>query len=149
MGKRDFPLFRLKSFTLISRYDELKLLTKELEADASQAASNAERVYQDSQQQLGSLTRLTKTDTKVFQVRLVFVINCSSSKRFLEMSLFYFMHSFLQQRIFWQGEREALAVSTRMLCCVLLTGPHAAHNVTLPPTQKWVCAVLLSRQLNP
>ncbi|XP_015668611.1 laminin subunit gamma-2 [Protobothrops mucrosquamatus] len=52
---------------LQKKYDELKLLTKELEADASQAASNAERVYQDSQQQFGSLTRLTKIDTKLFQ----------------------------------------------------------------------------------
>lgn len=142
------PLFRLRGFLLICRYDELKLLTKELEADASQAASNAERVYQDSQQQLGSLTPLTKIDTKFFQVRLVFVINCSSSRRFPEMSFFYFIHSFLQQGIFWQGEREALAVSTRMLCCVLLTGPPAAHNVSLLPTQKWFSPVLLSMQLS-
>ncbi|XP_058032258.1 laminin subunit gamma-2 [Ahaetulla prasina] len=52
---------------LHKKYDELKLMTKELEAEASLAASNAERVYQDSQQQLGSLTRLTKTDTQLFQ----------------------------------------------------------------------------------
>uniref|UniRef100_A0A670Y1Y5 Laminin subunit gamma 2 n=1 Tax=Pseudonaja textilis TaxID=8673 RepID=A0A670Y1Y5_PSETE len=66
-GKESSPLFRLKSFILICRYDGLKLLTKELEADANQAASNAERVYQNSQQQLGSLTRFTKTDTKFFE----------------------------------------------------------------------------------
>ncbi|XP_026525046.1 laminin subunit gamma-2 [Notechis scutatus] len=52
---------------LQNKYDELKLLTKELEADANQAASNAERVYQNSQQQLGSLARFTKTDTKFFE----------------------------------------------------------------------------------
>ncbi|XP_007425431.1 laminin subunit gamma-2 [Python bivittatus] len=52
---------------LQKKYDELKLLSSELEADATQAGSNADRVYQDSQQQLGSLTRLAKIDTSFFQ----------------------------------------------------------------------------------
>ncbi|KAG8132815.1 hypothetical protein E2320_010634 [Naja naja] len=66
-GSNRFLILANEAMKLANRYDELKLLTKELEVDANQAASNAEMVYQNSTQQLGSLTRFTKTDTKFFQ----------------------------------------------------------------------------------
>ncbi|KAH0618289.1 hypothetical protein JD844_017345 [Phrynosoma platyrhinos] len=52
---------------LRKKYDEVKLLSSELEADAGKAASDADRIYQSSQLLLGSLARLPKVDTNFFQ----------------------------------------------------------------------------------
>ncbi|XP_062973267.1 laminin subunit gamma-2 [Elgaria multicarinata webbii] len=52
---------------LQKKYNEVKLLSSELEADAGRAASNADKAYQGSQLLLGSLARLPKIDTSFFQ----------------------------------------------------------------------------------
>nr|XP_034979554.1 laminin subunit gamma-2 [Zootoca vivipara] len=52
---------------LHKKYDEIKLLSSQLEADAGKAASDADRVYQRSQMVLDSLARLPKVDTSFFQ----------------------------------------------------------------------------------
>nr|XP_060630471.1 laminin subunit gamma-2 [Anolis sagrei ordinatus] len=52
---------------LQEKYDEVKLLSSALEADAGRAASDANKVYQDSQLLFGSLARLPKVDINFFQ----------------------------------------------------------------------------------
>ncbi|XP_066480634.1 laminin subunit gamma-2 [Tiliqua scincoides] len=52
---------------LQKKYNEVKLLSTELEADASTTAASAERAHQGSQLLLGSLGRLPKVDTSFFQ----------------------------------------------------------------------------------
>lgn len=71
LGSCCFLLFGLIGLLhlLIFRYDELKLLSGELETDAGRAALNADRAYQDSQLLLGSLARLPKVDPSIIQVR--------------------------------------------------------------------------------
>uniref|UniRef100_A0A8D2KTR3 Laminin subunit gamma 2 n=1 Tax=Varanus komodoensis TaxID=61221 RepID=A0A8D2KTR3_VARKO len=61
--------FRLKGCLPICRYEEAKLLSSELEADANRAASSADGAYQGSQSLLLSLAQLSKIDTALFQVR--------------------------------------------------------------------------------
>ncbi|KAL8178114.1 UNVERIFIED_CONTAM: hypothetical protein K2H54_030112 [Gekko kuhli] len=48
-------------------YDEVKLLSSELEADTNRAASSADQAYQSSQLLFSSLARLPKVDTSAFQ----------------------------------------------------------------------------------
>ncbi|XP_053103696.1 laminin subunit gamma-2 [Hemicordylus capensis] len=52
---------------LHKKYDEVKLLSSELEADANRVASNADKAYQGSQLVMGSLGYLPKVDTSFFQ----------------------------------------------------------------------------------
>ncbi|XP_048338443.1 laminin subunit gamma-2 [Sphaerodactylus townsendi] len=52
---------------LQKKYDEVKLLTSELEADANSATVSADRAYQSSQLLFSSLSRLPKVDTSIFQ----------------------------------------------------------------------------------
>ncbi|KAF7241304.1 Laminin subunit gamma-2 [Varanus komodoensis] len=49
------------------KYEEAKLLSSELEADANRAASSADGAYQGSQSLLLSLAQLSKIDTALFQ----------------------------------------------------------------------------------
>ncbi|XP_042320283.1 laminin subunit gamma-2-like [Sceloporus undulatus] len=58
---------RIEKAAGVFGYDEVKLLSSELEADAGRAASDADRIYQSSQLLLGSLARLPKVDTSFFQ----------------------------------------------------------------------------------
>ncbi|XP_067391238.1 laminin subunit gamma-2 isoform X2 [Emydura macquarii macquarii] len=53
---------------LLRKYDETKLLTSELEADASRSALDADRAYQSSLLLLSSLSRLSQIDAGSFQV---------------------------------------------------------------------------------
>ncbi|XP_061490051.1 laminin subunit gamma-2 isoform X2 [Rhineura floridana] len=52
---------------LHKKYEEIKLLSRELDADAGRAVSEADRAYQGSQTVLDSLARLPKVDTTFFQ----------------------------------------------------------------------------------
>ncbi|XP_077188729.1 laminin subunit gamma-2 isoform X2 [Paroedura picta] len=52
---------------LQKKYDEVKLLFSELEADGNRAALSADQAYQSSQVLFGSLSLLPKVDTSVFQ----------------------------------------------------------------------------------
>ncbi|XP_015269569.1 PREDICTED: laminin subunit gamma-2-like, partial [Gekko japonicus] len=52
---------------LQKKYDEVKLLSSELEAEANRAASSTDQAYQSSQLLFSSLARLPKVDTSAFQ----------------------------------------------------------------------------------
>lgn len=69
-AKRGPHASRLKKLPChIFRYNEVKLFSSELEADASTTAASAERAHQSSQLHLSSLGRLPKVDTSFLQVR--------------------------------------------------------------------------------